>query len=81
MLSDIAHGLFKRLAVSVVRKRYGAFRRISEVEEHDDLFIFRKIQIFRESVRIKAVEPAAVDACVVRCKRKMRRDDGGILCA
>ena len=52
---------------------------IAEVEDHQDLFIFRQAQLLGQLIRIEEVEPAAVHTCVGGGQHQVGRHDGGIL--
>ena len=63
----------------MVRQRACAFRRVAEIERHNDLFVRRQTERLRKFIRIEEVQPAAVDAFRRRAERKVRRNDRRVL--
>ena len=53
----------------MIRKGRGALGRIAQIERHENLFVFREFELFGERVRIKEIEPAALDSGVFRAIR------------
>ena len=71
--------LFQLFAGGVVGQWGKAFCGKAEVQQHQDLLIFRQVKGFGDSGRVKKVQPAAVHARVRRGQHHVGGDDGRIL--
>ena len=64
LLSHVDDGFFEALAARVIRERASALCGVAQIHEHEHTLVFGQAENSCGLVRIKAVEPAAVNARV-----------------
>src|SRR5574344_1646785 len=80
-ISKITCGLSDILAGEVIGQRLRLCCRVSQIQQHQYLLIFRKAESLVELVDVHAVQPAGLHSCILCSEHEMSRHYGRILYA
>lgn len=76
---NAGYRLRKLLPLAVCGKRACALRSVSQIQQHQNLLVFRQAKRFGHGFRVKEIEPAALHAAGLRGQQHMGGHNGRIL--